>query len=246
MNLSKITDRTFIGKVLRLPLRLIPANAVLPILQGPLSGLKWITGSGVHGYWLGVYENGKQRTFAQWVKAGNVVYDIGANVGYYTLLASTLVGETGQVLAFEPLPDNLTFLEKHLALNSIHNTRMFEVAVSDENGTAMFSEMSERSSGHLDSTGKMEVRTVKLDTLYKNGEIPPPVVMKIDVEGAEYQVLMGALSILEEHHPVIFLATHGREVHKQSCDLLLRLGYQLTSISSASVETSDELLGVFR
>jgi len=245
MNLSRVTDQTFIGKILRLPLRLIPAQTVLPILQGPLKGEKWIIGSGVHGYWLGIYENEKQRAFTHWVKAGNVVYDIGANVGYYTLLASTLVGETGLVMAFEPLPANLIYLRKHLTLNGVYNTQIFEVAVSNENGTAMFSEMSERSVGHLERTGKLEVQVVKLDTLYENGVIPPPDVMKIDVEGAEHQVLTGALSILEEHHPVIFLATHGQEVHKQSCDLLLQLGYNLNSISSASVEMSDELLGVF-
>ena len=242
MNLSRITDRTFIGRVLRLPLRLIPSQTVLPIMQGPLKGMKWITGSGVHGYWLGIYENEKQQKFIQQVKTGSVVYDIGANVGFYTLLASVLVGGAGRVVAFEPLPANLAYLTKHLALNNVRNTQVIEAAVSDENGTAMFTDITERSSGHFDLSGKLEVRTVRLDTLCENGEIPLPDVMKIDVEGAEYQVLRGALSILEKHHPLIFLATHGREVHKQSCDLLVQLGYRLASISSASVETTDELL----
>lgn len=183
MNLSRITDRTFIGRVLRLPLRLIPPQTVFPVLQGPLRGMKWVTGSGVHGYWLGIYENEKQQKFIQHVKKGGVVYDIGANVGFYTLLSSVLVGETGQVVAFEPLPANIVYLERHLAMNRIRNVQVVQAAVSDENGTAMFSDRTERSSGHLDHAGKLEVRTITLDTLYERGEIPPPDIMKIDVEG---------------------------------------------------------------
>ena len=131
--------------------------------------MKWITGSGVHGYWLGIYENEKQRKFCQCVKTGGVVYDIGANVGFYTLLASVLVGETGRVVAFEPLLANLDYLGRHLALNNIRNTQVIEAAVSDENGRAMFSEVSERSSGHLDYTGKLEVRQLSLTRCMRTG-----------------------------------------------------------------------------
>src|ERR1700745_973314 len=100
-NLSGISNLTMIGKLLRAPLRLIPRSTVLPILQGPLRGKKWTAGSGSHGCWLGSYEYHKQRALQQELKVGNVVYDIGANVGFYTLLASVMIGDTGYVYSFE-------------------------------------------------------------------------------------------------------------------------------------------------
>src|ERR1700722_9598796 len=106
-NLSGISKESLIGRLLRVPLRLIPRSTVLPIMQGALQGKKWRVGSGAHGCWLGSYEFHKQKALQDEIKAGYVVYDIGANVGFYALLASVLVGETGFVYAFEPFPGNL-------------------------------------------------------------------------------------------------------------------------------------------
>jgi SAM-dependent methyltransferase len=119
MNWTSISTTSFLGRLLRLPLRLIPRRAVLPILQGPLRGKKWIVGSGNHGYWLGSYEIGKRALFVRSIPVGAVVYDLGANVGYYTLLAAMLAGAEGKVFAFEPLPRNLEYLRRHLVLNRI-------------------------------------------------------------------------------------------------------------------------------
>ncbi|MHB9011046.1 MAG: hypothetical protein ACYC49_02335 [Ignavibacteriaceae bacterium] len=92
MNISKISYKSIIGRLIRLPLKLIPAKTVLPIMQGPLKGKKWIKGSSINGCWLGSYENDKQILFREYIKEGMVVYDIGANAGFYTLLSSLLVG----------------------------------------------------------------------------------------------------------------------------------------------------------
>ena len=92
MNFSAISNETLLGRMLRLPFRLIPTNAQMRILQGHLRGKKWIAGSGNHGYWLGSYEYQKQRIFSEEIRPGDVVYDLGANVGFYSLLASFLVG----------------------------------------------------------------------------------------------------------------------------------------------------------
>jgi hypothetical protein len=96
-NLSGISSETFIGKMLRVPLRLIPRTLVLPILQGALRGKKWTAGSATHGCWLGSYEYHKQKALQQRLKAGEVVYDIGANVGFYSLLSSVLVGNRARL-----------------------------------------------------------------------------------------------------------------------------------------------------
>src|SRR5437899_3136746 len=85
------------GRLLRLPLALVPRSATVCVLGGSLRGARWVVGSASHGCWLGWYEADKQRAFASLVKRGDVVFDIGAHVGFYTLLASRLCGPSGHV-----------------------------------------------------------------------------------------------------------------------------------------------------
>ncbi len=230
--------------MLRQPLRLIPPNICLPILQGRLRGKRWITGSSLHGCWLGSFESDKQTVFEMIVKPGDTVYDIGANVGFYTLLASELAGPSGCVYAFEPLPRNVEFLNQHLTLNGAKNTKVLEVAVSDTNGQASFDDSPNNSMGQLSNSGKRKVKTVTIDRLLSEGTILPPGCMKIDVEGAEMLVLSGAKSVLKTYRPHIFLATHGLHVHKEACEFLKSLGYQLQAIGSKSIEETDELIAM--
>ncbi len=136
MNFSGLSDQSFAGKFFRYPLRLIPSTMRLPILQGTLKGKQWIVGSGQHGCWLGSYEHDKQQLLAKSIAAGSVVFDLGSHAGFYTLLASSLVGPKGKVVAFEPMPQNLSYLKEHLRLNQITNVTVIEAAVSDRNGTA--------------------------------------------------------------------------------------------------------------
>ena len=102
INFSAISDSTFVGMALRLPLRLIPRRAVVRILQGPLRGKRWIVGSSDHGCWLGSYEAAKLKKITELVRPGMVCWDVGANAGLYTLLFAELVGRAGRVFAFEP------------------------------------------------------------------------------------------------------------------------------------------------
>lgn len=244
MNVSGISSQTPIGKLLRLPLRLVPRDLVVPILNGGLRGKRWISGSGDHGCWLGSYEYDKQRRFAKSLSAGEVVFDLGANVGFYTLLASELVGRAGKVIAFEPLPENLTYLHKHLRMNRITNVQIFEAAVADSIGVARF-RVDRSTMGALSTDGELEVKTVSLDRLFEMGQIPPPSLIKMDIEGGEYSALLGTRAILERYHPTIFLATHGREVHDDCCSYLRSIGYELSAITGDSVEETDELLACF-
>ncbi len=230
------------GKMLRQPLRLIPPDICLPILQGRLRGKRWITGSSIHGCWLGSYESDKQRLFETAIREGDTVFDIGANVGFYTLLASVMVGASGQVYAFEPLPRNTIFLNRHLVLNRAANVKVFEVAIADANGEAYFDDSPNNSMGHLSSTGTRKVRTMTIDDLVFDSKIAPPNCIKIDVEGAETCVLAGARLVLERYQPTIFLATHGPDVHSRSCQFLDSLGYTLESIGDKVISETDEIL----
>jgi FkbM family methyltransferase len=242
VNFSGISNEMLLGKVLRACLRWIPPETRMPILQGKLKGKKWIAGSSNHGCWLGSYEYEKRRIFEKTVTEGSIVFDIGAHVGFYTLLASVLVGPRGKVFAFEPLPCNLRYLREHLRLNALSNVTVIEAAVSDCSGIASFGEGPNSSMAHISSQGGLRVKTVSLDDLISRGEIPVPNTIKIDVEGAEMLVLTGATSLLASAHPTLFLATHKDDLHQESCQLLRSLGYELQVIDEKSLEQSNEIL----
>ena len=218
----------------------------MPILQGKLRGKTWIAGSSNHGCWLGSYEHEKRRLFESIVSPGAAVFDIGAHAGFYTLLASELVGADGEVLAFEPQPRNLGYLREHLRINAIANVRVIPAAVMDSEGAAWFEEGANSSTGHLAPTGQLRVDTVTLDGLISSGEAPAPDFLKIDVEGAEILVLKGAQTLLAERGPTIFLATHGRFMRDTCCEFLNALGYELDPIGKTSLEEADEFLAVRR
>jgi len=187
---------SFAGAAVRSMINILPRSTVLPILKGPLRGNKWVIGSSFQSCWFGVYEYEKQQEFIRTVKSGDVIYDVGANVGFYTLLASTLTGPTGKVYAFEPLPRNLELLKRHVQLNQLNNVEIFDGAVSDKSGTARFSTGDIPEMTHLSADGQIEVCTYQLDDLLASGKILPPRVMKVDVEGAEADVLAGARQVL--------------------------------------------------
>lgn len=239
MNLSAIPNSRWYGRLLRMPLKALPAGMTLPILQGALRGKRWIVGSGSHGYWLGSYEYRKREVFERTVSPGMVVFDVGAHVGFYTLLASVLVGPRGQVVAFEPVQRNLGYLYRHLSLNKISNASVIEAAVSDVDGYAQFAVEADSSMGHLGQNGGQRVRTVVLDALAEDGRLPMPDCLKIDVEGAEVAVLRGALGILRARGPVLFLSTHSPVIHERCRTLLEACRYHFLPIGA---DTSGEVL----
>jgi FkbM family methyltransferase len=200
-----------------------------------LRGWKWITGSSTHGCWLGTYERETQGVLARLVHEGDVVYDIGANVGFFTLLSAKLAGRGGAVYAFEPLPQNLDVLRRHIALNGA-GARVFDVALSSSSGVARFASGANPSMGRLEEGGDIEVRTETLDGLVTSGQIPPPRAMKIDVEGAEYDVLTGATELLARDRPFILLSTHGYRIHERCCALLGGLGYEIEMIRDGTAD----------
>jgi FkbM family methyltransferase len=180
------------------------------------------------------------------LKPGMTCCDIGANVGYYTLLFSVFAGDAGKVFAFEPLPSNLEFLRHHVLTNHCGNVQVLDFAITDYNGSATFEEHESRSMGHLSASGHLNVRCATLNELLADGAIATPDILKIDVEGAELSVLVGARETLQAAKPVIFLATHGNAAHSSCCRLLNDIGYDLEPIDGKPVEYSRELLAVAR
>lgn len=212
----------------------------IPILQGPLRGKRWIVGSQRHAFWLGTYEPDMQRLIADKVKFGTVFYDVGANVGFYSLLASTLVGP-GLVVAFEPLPRNVDYLRRHLALNSAENVKVLQLAICERTGFALFRGERTGAMGKLEASGDIRVSTDTIDSLVHQGVIAPPNYLKMDIEGAEFKALLGASMCFERYQPVLFLATHGRQVHRDCCELLRSWHFDSTTISQHSEDRAEIL-----
>ena len=236
---------TFLGKLLRLPLGLLPGGAVVPVLSGINKGYRWRVGSNIHGCWLGSYEADKQRLMGKLVKPGMVVYDIGANAGFYTLALARLVGKEGKVCAFEPLAENTANILEHLRLNDCTNTMLYQVAVSDRQGLSAFHIAQSNSMGHLSEGGTYWVPTVALDALLESGKLPLPDAVKMDVEGAESGVLEGANKLLAMRATIWIIALHGDQQRQEVGRILSGHGYRIFRLDGSAVAgdciDSDEI-----
>lgn len=246
MNSAGIKIGSITEKLGQAILRIVPRTAQVRVLSGPLRGRKWIAGASTNSCWFGLYEMKKQSAFRSLLRPGDVVYDLGANVGFYSLLASVLVGPKGQVFSFEPLPRNLELLRKHIGENNITNCVIVASAVSDREGTANFEGQCDSHMTKLSATGNITVKLTSLDDLLASGEILPPNVIKCDIEGAEFDALSGARDMLGRYHPNILLATHGSTVHKLCCNFLIALGYSVRSLEkTVPLAQSSELVATF-
>jgi FkbM family methyltransferase len=242
IDFSRLPRHTFAGDLMRRVLGLIPHGTVVPVLQGTLRGQKWVVGSSVHGCWLGSYERDKQAALSTALRSGDVVYDVGANVGFYTLFAARRVGGGGRVYAFEPLPRNLTFLRRHIALNGHSNVDVMPLALSDEDGFATFDEGANECQGRLATHGGLRVATASLDRLISARNLRPPTLIKMDIEGGEVLALEGARETLARHKPTLFIATHGADVHERVVTFLGGLGYRLADLQGDPDINGDELV----
>ncbi|MSP19683.1 MAG: FkbM family methyltransferase [Bdellovibrionales bacterium] len=236
-------NTTLIGKLLRLPLVLVPPKLRVRVLSGPLAGYRWIAGSGNHGLWLGIYEREKQVEFSRVLERmpkDGVVFDCGANVGYYSLIAGRKI-PGGTAHAFEPFPACVAFIQKHVEMNGVSNVKIHPVAVSNLSGDVFFERGVSNATGRLSSSGTLPVRQIKIDAEIEAGRLPVPHLIKMDIEGAELLALQGARETLMIHHPILFLATHGAQVHLECLSFLKGLGYEFESLDSLTVEMTNEL-----
>jgi FkbM family methyltransferase len=181
-------------------------------------------------------------TFRAMIRPGDVVYDIGANIGYYARLMAREMSP-GKVICFEPMRENAELLEMNVKLGKLNETiRVFRVALSDQagdellqiddvmGGTAVLDRVSGGEAAearkHVGLPPKTEtVRVVRLDDLIRAEKLPPPNFVKIDTEGAEAMVLGGALATLRVHPPHPAIALHGEAASRKTIELLASLGY---------------------
>lgn len=172
-----------------------------------------------------------QRALWEHLRPGMNFYDVGANIGFFSLLAARLVGEHGHVTAFEADPENAARLREHVARNKLPQVAIEEKAVWFEHGTVIFARTDpavspDRGTGHVASaagTATIQVAAVSLDEYTSTS--PAPDFLKCDVEGAEVEVFRGARRLLREKRPGIVCEMHSDENRRVLIDELSRVGY---------------------
>ena len=235
--INRVGSVPVVGPLLREYARRFPEGSVVTIGSGFAAGLRWKRHHRyVNGYWIGNYEYPIQQALARLLAPGDVFYDLGANAGFFSLLAAKLVGPTGQVYAFEPLPENIASVEDQIAENGFSHIELVRSAVGAAPGTAEFSfDPGSNSVAHLGSALHGKERTLKVDVTTLDLFVAShraPTLLKIDVEGAETEVLAGASAVLEKR-PKLLIELHGRHKAEAVSAVLLERGYALFKLDGS-------------
>lgn len=164
-------------------------------------------------YFFGEYDERHEiRLLQKIVQPGDCFWDIGANIGFYTLTAARLVGPQGQVRAFEPSAPAWQALNDNVALNPCHSIRLVRLALSDRAGPATLHRRGDYADGGASLISregyhqeKEVVTMLSLDAYLAQTGGPPPTFLKIDVEGHEERVLAGAQTLLQSLQPPLIL-----------------------------------------
>jgi FkbM family methyltransferase len=219
-------------------------QVVLPVRDGLLRGcLLQVDPRKQKEMILGTYEAGVQSVLARWVRPGQLVLDVGAHLGFFTLLASRLVGESGRVIALEPDPVMTEHLHANVARNGVANVTALQAAVGESVSTLSFAPGAGAGVGHLDPDGSLVVEVTTLDALAERfGE---PHLLKVDVEGGELNVLRGGRATLRRARPVLIVEVHGPQIGEQVATMLRELGYDLRPVDPGG-HLRDHLLAVPR
>ena len=214
--------------------KLVPRDSLtwVQVQRGPAQGL-WLhlnprTG---HSYFEGEGEVEVQRVMEQYLRPGMIFYDIGANIGFFSLLAARIVGKEGRVIAFEPDPELAARLLVHVRRNDFQVISVEEKAVWCEPGTVSFARADpatspDRGLGHIVTRGvedTIQVNSVSMDNFVLGA--PAPDFLKCDVEGAEVEVFRGAGRLLTEKRPAILCEMHSDENCRVLLEDFARLGY---------------------
>ena len=146
------------------------------------------------------------------ITSGMMAIDIGADIGYYTLLFAKRVRKLGRVIAFEPIPSAIKMLERNIRLNNYGNVTVCDFALFSTNGSVILEaprELSRINPGKIShETNGIEIQTRVFDECVPELDIQKIDLVKIDVEGAELDVLRGMRRSLEKYHPALLVEVH--------------------------------------
>jgi FkbM family methyltransferase len=224
-------------------------NREVTIRQGVAAELKFTSGQSNPAYALGTNELPVQHALASHINSGDIFYDIGANVGFFTVIGARLVGASGKVYAFEPVPENTAIIRRNIELNCFENVTVIEKAVSScssqgELLLARYSGGSTLSKADIpsDLRGRVSIPIVAIDDLIAQNSLLPPNLVKIDVEGAELDVLKGMTKTIKAFRPIILYEIDASNANafeqKQSIlkAFMQELGYTLSELEDSYPE----------
>jgi FkbM family methyltransferase len=212
--------------------------STVTVAAGELAGMQCLLDLQTEkDYWLGTYEPELQAALRELVQTGSIAYDVGANIGYISLMLARRVGPDGRVFAFEALLDNVNRLRENLALNGMaQRVTVVPGAVVDRAGAVSFlvgpsggMGKAEGSAGRQDVeyNQAISVTGLSLDEFVFQQGNPPPQLIKIDIEGGEVLALPGMARLLKEFHPLILMELHGPEAAQAAWTVLQAAGYRI-------------------
>ena len=228
------------------PQGLVPVQIAAGSLQGVTLELDLQTEK---DYWLGVYEPNLQQTVKELIHPGWIVYDVGANIGYVSILLAKAVAPSGKVHAFEALPENYARVQKNIQLNSLREMiTPVHAAIIDETKPVTFLVGPSNGMGKVSgSAGRQEVvyeQSLTVpglaldDYVYQQGHAAPNVV-KMDIEGGEVLALPGMRRILQNAHPLMLLELHGPESAMAAHTILTDCDYRFYKMLPGYPEVTD-------
>jgi FkbM family methyltransferase len=234
---ARLSVAPLVGPALRrLVRRVIPSETRVwfRISDGLAKGL-WVNLDPRYetSYAEGRYETVIQRALSQYLGPGSVFYDIGAHIGVVSMYAAQLVGVNGRVFAFEAAPENASRIQAHLTRNNLPQIRTIACAIWSSGGRVRFERapvQSSRNGGAVATqltTKKnetIEVDAVALDDFALGN--PLPTVIKIDVEGAEADVLRGSEEVFRRAKPVLICEVHNDRAEANVTRWLEERAYQ--------------------
>lgn len=210
------------------------------IAAGDLAGARLLLDLRVDkDLWLGTYEADVGRALRDLARPGMTAYDLGANIGYMTLLLARAVGETGRVVAVEPLPSNVARLRAALELNHMEErVALVAKAIGPRSGREKFLVHRSPGMGRLEQAPgrsarfqyEMEVDVVSVDDLVYAEGFPPPQLVKVDLEGGEGRALEGMDRLLREAKPILLIEVHGRIPAEETWRRLTTAGYAVRDL----------------
>jgi FkbM family methyltransferase len=216
---------------------LVPRDSLIwvQVRSGPGRGL-WLHLNPRTGktYFEGGGEPEVQAALEQHLRPGMIFYDIGANIGFFSLLAARLVGKEGRVVAFEADPEIAARLREHVARNEFGWITVEEKAVWSEPRTVFFARTDpttspDRGLGHVVAAGGSDTIQVSAESLDDYSWTQPlPDFLKCDVEGAEVEVFRGASRLLKEKRPAIICEMHSDDNHRILLEEFSRFRYSCT------------------
>jgi len=218
--------------------RAAPTGLVeVKVAAGDLSGFTILLDMQVDkDYWLGTYEPELQSALRELIPTGAVIFDVGANIGYVSLLLAKAAGAAGKVFAFEALPSNIEQLRRNVALNGMDaQVTVIASVVTQAPGPVRFLVHASRGMGKAAGSAGREdkvesevtVPGISLDEFVYGQGNPLPQVVKMDIEGGEVLALPGMHRVLAEARPLMLMELHGPESSRVAWETLTAAGYEM-------------------